>query len=156
MKGLLMMLKAFGLSDEDIKKIQIFIPQVPTVASDVINKVNEFIVKQERRQGALEFNQEALRVLLVGDMSGERERFINFRDEVTAQIRDMRDRQIEQNRQILEVLNGIRSGQLQRADSVGDINGTAIHSGADNAYSGGGAVASNSVGSGVRRKRGNR
>jgi hypothetical protein len=155
MKGLLMMLKAFGLSDEDIEKIRIFAPQVPTVAQNVITGVNKAIKGMEDRQLALEKNQEYLRKQIIGDMQEMRK----MHTEMLAFMAQYKVEWLKQYALVINKLEGVhesvRSGELQRTNTAsGDPNGVA-HSGADSAYSGAGAITSDSIRSGGR-KRGNR
>lgn len=106
MNGLSMMLKAFGIPDEDIKKIAAFIPQVPTVAQNAIRVLNEAVSQFDSRLRALETSQAALMV--------EVQKLAVLHDE------------------IMEVLNGIRSGQLRQPDDAGSTAiGPASNGGAD-------------------------
>jgi hypothetical protein len=126
MKGLLMMLKAMGIDDGTIAQLQTFLPQVPTVAKNAIDTLNKALADFDGRLRELESSQEHIQSQLT-------------------QI-------YEHNSNILEVLNGIRSGQLRQSSDTGnavDI-GTASAAGAN-----GNSGTSSGTGS-VRRQRGNR
>jgi hypothetical protein len=60
MKGLLMMLKAFGLSDVDVEKIRQFVPQVPEIAQKGIATVNKAMADFDTRLKALEVGQKEI------------------------------------------------------------------------------------------------
>lgn len=58
MKGLIMMLKAFGLADEDVERIKILIPQVPAFVSTASATINKNIIEFDKRLKALEKGQQ--------------------------------------------------------------------------------------------------
>jgi len=64
MKGLLMLLKTFGISDADIQKLQVFIPQVPKVAQDTIAALNAALREFDTRLKAIEAQQEEMKTQL--------------------------------------------------------------------------------------------
>ena len=98
MKGLLMMLKAFGLTDDQVEQMRVFIPQVPRVAQDVVNNVNRLIVSVNDRLSAVEKRQSTLHELQMEEL-----------------------RQIK--REIVEAIHdGKRNGKLQR---TGESRGAA-------------------------------
>jgi hypothetical protein len=106
MKGLLMMLKAFGLKDEDVEKMRVFIPQIPKVAQNIINTFNKAIADFDERLKGLEAGNAKLL-----------------------------ERQIEFERKVLEAINeSHRLRDIRESDSSGSINGAS--SGADTHSSG--------------------
>ena len=115
MKGLLMMLKAFGLTDDQVEQMRVFIPQVPRVAQDVVNNVNRLIVSVNERLSAVEKRQSALHELQMEEL-----------------------RQIK--REIVEAIyDGKRNGKLQRTGiSAAESRGTAP--GSSGSANGGNAI----------------
>jgi uncharacterized membrane protein YgcG len=155
MKGLIMMLKAFGLSEEDVEKIRVFLPQVPTVAQNLIKGVNDSIAQFDSRLKKLEDAHIANAVLLTGILEqqhalGEKQKELGrFMNTCTRDINAVSE---SHKNHILGAINeSIRSRELRSSDDTG--NGTA-HSGADSHSAG--AVGGSSGGSGGGRKRGNR
>jgi phage baseplate assembly protein W len=142
MKGLLMMLKAFGLSDADIEKIRIFVPQVPAVAQNAIATVNKAVADFDARLKVLEQQQVTLSNSVASLHSLVREVVYENTALVMAKLKEIED--------------GIRSGQLQQSDSPeGDAdrsNGVA-HSGIDSPGNSARTVIGSSP---ARRSRGNR
>lgn len=74
MKGILMMLKAFGLSDADVERIRIFLPQVPSVAQNAIQTVNKAVADFDVRLKLIEMRQQEILEALNGLRSRELQR----------------------------------------------------------------------------------
>jgi hypothetical protein len=126
MKGLLMMLKAFGLSDVDIEKIRQFVPQVPEIAQKGIATVNKAMADFDARLKALEVGQKEI---LDAQWSAGLDR-IQERKALEVGQKEMLDAQ----KQLLEVINeSIRRGQLRQSSTPGNDGPTA---GADSNTSG--------------------
>ena len=132
-----MLLKGLGISDQDIEKIRVFIPQVPTVAQKTIEAINKALIDFDSRLKALETQQKAL--------SEQQDRDMQL---VLSQLHIIKNLQKVYTE---EVLNGIRDRQLQPTDNPTGANGNG-----DSSPSGGtrsGTIAGSASGG---RKRGNR
>jgi hypothetical protein len=84
MKGLIMLLKGFGLSQQDIDRVVAFIPTVPTIVQQGTEAINKSLKNFDTRLKTLEETQR------------------------------------ENNRLLEELINGLRSRQLQQSDSAGE------------------------------------
>jgi hypothetical protein len=124
-----MMLKAFGLSDEDVERIRVFIPQVPTVAQNVVTGVNTAIKDFDTRLRALES--------FLADIY-ERQGLVETRlEELHASIRSWQLRQTD-----------LQRTDNHRTGSSGDSAGTGGNGGRTGGDSGTGIVHP------IRRERG--
>jgi hypothetical protein len=152
MKGLILMLKAFGLSDSDLEKIRVFLPQVPSVAQNAITTVNRAVADFDVRLKTLERGQTNIEEQL-GVATEVLSSFLSSQ-QFTAERESIADDawMLKTHELLEEILDGIRTRNLQQSDSPG-VNGSAVgpiggaHSGADSHSS-----SARSSGTGGRRR----